>query len=610
VAYGYHSKILFIDLSRQLVKVLRFNEEFYKVYIGGRGVAAKFLIELVGRDVEAFSPDNALIIAAGPLTGTSIPMSSRLHFAFKSPVTHAWGESSMGGSFPYFFKHSGIDALIIKGRSKKPVYIHVEDGNAEIKNAEAFWGLDTYEAEKALIEEAGGKSIARAIVIGPAGENLVKYAVITHGSPKLGIGRGGQAARTGGGAVMGSKNLKGIVVVKSTPPPVADEGKLKEYVGETISNLVKSEKIKNLRKYGTSPMIDLGHELGFLPTYYWSKVTYEYIEKINAESLARILRSPVACMTCPAACGRGVKINIDGEVIEVEGPDYETMYSNGSLCGIKDIKHIVLVNEYADRLGLDTITFGNVYAFAVEACKAGKLELPYKIDYGDYRGMLKLLEDIAFARGDHGKLLGLGVKEVSERIGFEEAVHVKGLEPAGYDPRGLTGMYIAYATSPRGACHLRTMAYVIDVRGLAGPRHKLTHEKVKKIIEWEDWCSMFDSLVLCKFGRDYYSFEEMTKALNVVTGWNVDEEWVRAAGHRITTLVHYYNRGIHNLSREHDKIPGRLFKRTLDGKEPLSRSEFENALKTYYEMRGFNSDGTMNKDVLTKLGVKIGDIVL
>ena len=610
MVHGYHSKILFIDLSRQLIKVLRFNEEFYKVYIGGRGLAAKFLIELVGRDVEAFSPDNVLIIAAGPLTGTPIPMSSRLHFAFKSPVTHAWGESSMGGSFPYFFKHSGIDALIIKGRSKKPVYIHIEDGNAEIKSAENLWGLDTYEAEKALIEEAGGKSIARAIVIGPAGENLVKYAIITHGNPKLGIGRGGQAARTGGGAVMGSKNLKGIVVVKSLSPPVADEGRLNEYVRETINKLVKSEKTKTLRKYGTSSMIDLGHELGFLPTYYWSKVTYEYIEKINAKSLAEILRSPMACMTCPAACGRGVKINIDDNVIEAEGPDYETMYSNGSLSGIRDIKHIVLVNEYADRLGLDTITFGNVYAFAVEAYKAGKLKLPYKIDYGDYHAMLRLLEDIAFAKGDHGKLLGLGVKESSEKIGFKEVVHVKGLEPPGYDPRGLRSMYIAYATSPRGACHLRTMAYVIDIRGLGGPRHMLTPGKIKKIIEWEDWCSMFDSLLLCKFGRDFYSFKEMTKALNAVTGWNVDEKWVRTAGHRITTLVHYYNRGIHNLARNYDVIPSKLFKRSIDGKEPITKSEFENALKTYYEMRGFNADGTMNEDMLLKLGLKIGDIDL
>lgn len=608
--YGYHSKILFIDLTKQSIKVLRFNEEFYKLYIGGRGLGAKFLIELVGKDITAFSPDNVLIIAAGPLTGTPIPMSSRLHFVFKSPVTHAWGESSMGGSFPYFFKHSGIDALIIKGRSRKPVYILIEDGNAKIKSAENIWGLDTYEAEKTLIEEAGGKSLARAIVIGPAGENLVKYAIITHGNPKLGIGRGGQAARTGGGAVMGSKNLKGIVVIKSRPPPLANEEKLEKYVRETINKLLRSEKTKTLRKYGTSPMIDLGQELGFLPTYYWSKVTYEYIDKINAKALAEILRNPMACMTCPAACGRGIKLSIDDKVIETEGPDYETMYSNGSLPGIRDIKHVVLINEYADRLGLDTITFGNVYAYAVEAYKANKLRLPYKIDYGDYQAMLRLLEDIAFARGEHGKLLGLGVKGISERISFEEAVHVKGLEPPGYDPRGLQSMYIAYATSPRGACHLRTMAYMIDIRGLGGPRHMLTTEKIKKIIEWEDWCSLFDSLILCKFGRDFYSFEEMTKALNAVTGWNINVKWIRSAGHRITTLVHYYNRRIHNLVKDHDIVPSKLFKRSTDGKEPISIKEFENALKTYYKMREFNLDGSMNDDILLKLGLKTGDIYL
>lgn len=606
---GYHSRIAFVDLSRGTVKVLEPGEEFYKLYIGGRGVAAKILVELVGRGVDPLSPDNAIVMAVGPLTGTPVPMSSRIHVAFKSPVTGAWGESSMGGSFPYFFKNAGLDALVIKGRSPKPVYLLVEDGRVEIRDAGHVWGADAYEAEEALVEECGGKALARAAVIGPAGENLVRYATVTHGSPRLRIGRGGQAARAGAGAVMGSKNLKGVVAVKGSPAPVADEARLHEYVERVLGRIVGSERQKALRTYGTSAMFDVAQHTGFLPTYYWSSVRYEHYGPVSAEALRSVLKSPVACTMCPAGCGRLVEASVGGLRVETEGPEYETMYAFGSLSGVKDVRQLALLNDLADRLGVDTISFGNVYAFAVEAQRAGRLKLPYRVSYGDHEAMARLMEDVSYGRGEHSKLLALGVAGASRAIGGGvDAVHVKGLEPAGYDPRGLWGMYLAFATSPRGACHLRSMAYMIDIRGLAGPRNTLSARKVEAVVEWEDWCSLFDSLTLCKFGRDFYPFGEMAEALNAVTGWGVDERWVREAGRRITALVHYYNRGVHGMGVESDSLPERWFRECAGGAEPASPEEVRRALAEYYRLRGFREDGTMPREALERLGVRLGDL--
>ena len=593
---GYHSRILVVDLSRGKSFQWSPPEEFYKLYIGGRGIGGRLLAGLVSSDVDPFSPDNVIIFAAGPLTGTRIPMSSRLHVVFKSPATGAWGEASMGGSFPYFMRHAGVDALLVRGRAPRPVYIVVRDGGAEVRSAEHLWGLNAYEAEKALVEEAGGKGEARAAVIGPAGENLVRYAAITHGSLELGIGRGGQAGRTGGGAVMGSKRLKGIVVVKGSPPPIDDEGKVDEYAAEMLRRISRSERAKMLREYGTSAMYNVAQSMKFLPTLYWSRVTYEYFEETDSQALRSILKRPVACMMCPIGCGRHVEARVRGKVVETEGPEYETMYSFGSLSGIKSIAHVALLNDYADRLGLDTISFGNVYAFAVEAQKAGKLELPYRLDYGDHEAMLRLMEDVAHARGEHGKLLGLGVAAAAAKLGVRGAVHVKGVEPSGYDPRGLWSMYLAYATSPRGACHLRAMAYMIDIRGLAGPSRSLDESKVKLFAEWEDWCSLFDSLVLCKFGRDFYGFNEMARALKAVTGWDVDEGWIREAARRITNIAHFYNRGLHGLGANADRLPARWFGSTPDGAKPAGQNDVMGALKTYYRLRGFREDGTMKTE--------------
>ncbi len=605
---GYHSRIIFVDLSRGKTVSWSPFQDFYEKYIGGRGLGVKLLLELTSQDTDPLSPENTLIFAAGPLTGTPVPMSSRLHVVFKSPATRALGESGMGGSFPYYFKHAGIDALVIRGRASKPVYVRIEDSRAEIRSARHVWGLDAYEAERILVEENGGKSMARAAVIGPAGENMVYYACITHGSPELGIGRGGQAGRTGGGAVMGSKNLKAVVVVKNREPPLVDKGAVEEYAREITKKMMNTTRWRMLREYGTSAMINTAQEMGFLPSRYWSRLRCSHYEGINSSALRKILKTPLACITCPAACGRRVEARYKNTLVKTEGPEYETLYALGSLAGLTRIEEIAYINDLLDKLGLDTISFGNIYAFAVEAYMKNLLDTPYKLAYGNIEAMAKLAEDIAYVRGKHSEILSRGVGRAAKQIGFNKPVHVKNLEPPGYDPRTLWSMYLAYATSPRGACHLRSMAYMIDIKRLAGTPASMSEEKIKAFIEWEDWCSLFDSLILCKFGRDFYSFEEMARALRIVTGWDIDEKWIREAGKRVTLLAHYYNRGLHGMGWKYDDIPEKLYSPAEDNGRPIDKHVLENSLERYYSLRGFNTDGTMDSRVMESNNISIGEL--
>ena len=602
--YGYSGRFAIINLSDGSSKIISPQEGLYRKYLGGRGFGGKILIELTGKTTDPLGEDNVVVIATGPLTGTLIPMNSRAHFVFKSPLTGGWGESSMGGSFPCYLKWSGYDALVITGKSEKPVYIHVRPDGIDIEDAKDIWGLDCYEAEKELVSRGGGIGQCRAIVIGPAGENLVRYACVTHGFLELKIGRGGQAGRTGVGAVFGSKKLKGIVVtIEEKSVEVADPEGVRELTRDLVKELVK--KGARLREYGTSAMIDIANAMRFLPTRYWSLTSYTHIGKVSSGAMKEsIVKSVLACTNCPIACGRLSKAKtIIGE-LTIEGPEYETLYVMGPLAQLDSLEHIVLINEYADKLGIDTISLGNVLAFAVEAYKRGALRTPYELGYGDINGYISLIEDIAYQKTQHGKILAQGVREASKALGVEDiAVHVRGLEPPGYDPRGLYSMYVAYFSSPRGACHLRTMAYMIDIRGLAGDPTEASRRKVETVIEWEDWCSLFDSLTLCKFGRDVYSFERMCEVLKVVTGVDYTVEHLKLIARRITTIAHTYERNVLGRGKEYDTIPKRLKITSEDGVKPIDPKDLDSLMKNYYEIRGFTTDGRVSEDTIKELDI-------
>ena len=585
--------MLRVDLSRRSWRVEPIS---FRRFLGGRGLGSWLFYELRGFEADPFSPGNPLIIASGPLGGTRIPMATRAYAVFRSPLTGIFGGSNVGGTLGAVMRYAGVDALAVTGRAERPVYLLVADGKVEFRDASHLWGKDAVETEMELKKEHGRG--AAVLAIGPAGENLVRFASINHEYWR-------QFGRTGGGAVMGYKKLKAVVFVSDrreveVAMPERLEGWLKEFLPQFL------QKTAAYREGGTLRLVDLGNQMGFFPAYYWTRLTLDgwealsWSKKIKPEYFLR----PEACLYCPAACHRPVKSAKLGLVVDLE---YETVYALGGLAAIKDVDAIVKINDLADRLGMDTISLGNVLAFAVVASRAGKL--PVELDWGDGEALSRLAEDIAYRRGV-GDLLAEGVRKAAEALGMPEvAVHVKGLEPAGYDPRVLKGMALGYAIGYRGADHLATMAYALDIAGKAGGAGSLGLEKVRAVAHMEEVAAVMDSLVLCKFGRDAYDaypggrFYEVTAQLLT---WITGEEWraddVKEVGERIVLLDRMLNVEM-GVDARQDDLPPLLKKpaRLEDREVRIDEEELKAALRLYYDLRGWDERGVPRRETVERL---------
>ena len=585
--------MLRVDLSRRSWRVEPIS---FRRFLGGRGLGSWLFYELRGFEADPFSPGNPLIIASGPLGGTRIPMATRAYAVFRSPLTGIFGGSNVGGTLGAVMRYAGVDALAVTGRAERPVYLLVTDGKVEFRDASHLWGKDAVETEMELKKEHGRG--AAVLAIGPAGENLVRFASINHEYWR-------QFGRTGGGAVMGYKKLKAVVFVSDrreveVAMPERLEGWLKEFLPQFL------QKTAAYREGGTLRLVDLGNQMGFFPAYYWTRLTLDgwealsWSKKIKPEYFLR----PEACLYCPAACHRPVKSAKLGLVVDLE---YETVYALGGLAAIKDVDAIVKINDLADRLGMDTISLGNVLAFAVVASRAGKL--PAELDWGDGEALSRLAEDIAYRRGV-GDLLAEGVRKTAEVLGMPEvAVHVKGLEPAGYDPRVLKGMALGYAIGYRGADHLATMAYALDIAGKAGGAGSLGLEKVRAVAHMEEVAAVMDSLVLCKFGRDAYDaypggrFYEVTAQLLT---WITGEEWraddVKEVGERIVLLDRMLNVEM-GVDARQDDLPPLLKKpaRLEDREVRIDEEELKAALRLYYDLRGWDERGVPRRETVERL---------
>ncbi len=580
---GYGGWTLRVNLSKGIIERYPSSERLLKDFIGGKGLGTALLYFELIRGLNPLSPENKLIITTGPITGTSIPLASKCSIHFKSPLTGIYGESQVGGFIGPSLKWCGLDALIVEGAAKEPVYLLVEGDRAEIRNAKHLWGMDTFEAEDALKGELG--SDVEALLIGPAGENLVLFACICHR-------RGRQAGRCGAGAVMGFKKLKAIAVIPARREvEVADEEALNDFLNDLRSRLKEDPVAERLRRYGTPAMVKIANSFQAFPTRYWRKGFFEGYANISAEALTRITVKSVACWNCPYACGKLCEVK-NGRYagVKVEGPEYETIYAFGGLCEIGDIEAIAYLNELCDRLGLDTITAGNVAGFAIEASRSGALKTDFPLDYGNVEAVARLIRLISYRSGI-GDQLANGVAKASKALNLEWlAVHVKGLEPAGYDPRALNSMALAYAVASRGACHLRMLAYLAEMRGLL---ENLTndYEKVRFLVDWEDRFTVYDSLILCRFARDLYDWDELSLMLKAVTGIDSNVERLKLTAQRISSLIRSFNVR-EGLTRRDDTLPQRFFEEpiALEGKT-VDKDRLERMLNAYYELRGWSREG-------------------
>lgn len=578
--YGVNGKVLVIDLSTGDRLIKSIPENAYCKVLGGKGLGTHLLNEYVPGDADPLSEENCLILTVGPLTDSGMFGSNRYGVFSKSPLTGCYAESYSGGNVAPAIKRTGYDAIIVKGKCQQPSYLLISDAEVSINDAGGIWGLDTYRTQDMLLKEVG-KEDARAVVIGPAGENLVRFACIENDYWR-------SAGRTGLGAVMGSKKLKGIVFCGNSRVEFNAPNKLKAYFKNFAQKNKEDKGVKSYKTYGTTALVSLLNSVGGFPTNYWRQGIAPHWKQISGEYfLENFEIKSRSCPPCLMSCGKLTTVRSGSHKgLTVEGPEYETIYAFGGLCNIEKMEDIVYLNDFCDRYGIDTITAGNIVAFALYAAEKKLLELP-----GGSRieQIVQLIESIVHRKGIGAKMAE-GIKAFSADLGLEDAaVHVKGLEPAGYDPRRLKGMGLAYATSARGACHLRATFYKPELAGMIDPQ--TIDGKAQLFVEFEDRLTIFDTLIMCRFYRDIVGWDEIRYLLELTTGHTFTVDELKAMAGDIVTQTRRFNYKC-GLSKKDDKLP-KIFSEQPLGDEgyTLSEDELEKMLTDYYQLRGWDAEG-------------------
>jgi len=593
----YRGRLVKVDLTRKKVLEEEIDQSTLKKFIGGKGLAIKYMMENLDPTVDPLSPDNILFISTGPATGTWLPLASKIGFFFKSPLTGIFGESIMGGNFPAVFRWLGYIGLAIHGRSDKPIYLYLDGEDVEIRDAGEIWGLNTEETEKALMNELG-KDIEVA-EIGPAGERLIRFAAVSHGhGTRM---RESKAGRTGAGAVMGSKNLKAVVLRNPGKPivEVYDEEAVrmhaKKFVEKAVKDPLKSG-VNSYRRYGTPITLSATQANSAIPSKYWEYIETKVYEALDPEALREnFYKSSVACWNCMYSCGKISVVEEDGKYkgIVTKGPEYETIFAFGVLNELDDMKPVIALNLLADRYGVDTIEMGSLISLVIYGYEKGLIELDRPVRFGDVESIYYLFKLTVERRGI-GYDIGEGVKHLSKKYGLEDiAIHVKGLSPPAYDPRSLKGMALSYAVSTRGADHLRTTSYAYEMKGILD-KDDVGEEKVRFLVDVENLFSIHDSMILCRFGRFVYEWDFTIDILNSLTGYGYTRESLTEIANDIHRMIRIFNLKA-GMTPKDDYLPKRLFKeagKKLDGgSKTLTLTEFEYMLKTYYRLRGWSEEG-------------------
>jgi aldehyde:ferredoxin oxidoreductase len=582
---GFYGRILKINLSQKRYEVVPVADAVLSQTLGGKGLATKLLFDFNPPGVDPMAPENCLIFATGPVTGSSIWGSSRYGVFTKSPQTGFYAESYSGGKVPEAIDSAGFDAIVLQGRCDTPTVLVIEPDNVSFHNAGALWGMETYSTEKAVIERFACKDTGYrrpgAVVIGPAAENGIRFSVIKNDTWR-------SAGRTGVGTVMGSKQIKAVLFQGDKQRPLHDPQAVRQFAKKTMAESKTNPGVAAYKSMGTSQMVKIMNMANAFPTGYWEKGTCSHWEKIGADALhTRCAVRPNACAKCLMACGRLTTVKKGRHAgLKIEGPEYETIYAFGGLCMVDSIEEIAYLNDICDRLGMDTITAGNLCSFTMEAVSLGKVD--HAIAPGQVDAIADLLEKISKKEGI-GAVLAEGIRHAAREWGMEDiAVHVKGMEPAGYDPRTLKGMGLAYATSDRGACHLRATFYKPELSGMIAPDQ--IEGKAEMFIDFEDRLTLFDTLILCRFYRDMYPWESLTEIMHAVTGLHMDKGALGEKAAGISTLVRHFNLR-EGLTLEDDKLPRKLHCRLTDSGNVIREQDLERMRRDYYRLRGWDATG-------------------
>jgi len=615
--HGYHNRVAWIDLSRRQVELRPFEAGDAENFIGGGMMGAAILARLTDGRTDPLGPENPLIFMTGPFTATQVPSGSRFAVVAMSPLTGIFGESVCGGGFGFQLKRSGIDGIVLTGVSDKPVVIVVDGEKISFRDSADLWGKDYYDADEAMKGEYGKGTVTA--MIGPAGENLVPLSCICSNGRHTRV-----AGRTGMGAVMGSKKLKGIAVMggHSVDIPLADADGLKASTRETVPGY--QERLGPWAVNGTPNAVQFFERVGNLPINNWRDARNPRIGETTtgASIYDSIQVKRAGCKRCPVICGRTVEVEGGEYATEgvVEGPEYETLALFGANQLVDDVNAIAKANELCNRLGLDTMSTAGVIAFANECWEKGVLTKAdtggLELGFGKGVPILALIRRIAAAEDDISRALGGGSRHAASAFGGESdeyAVQCKGLEFPAHDPRYSWGQALSYATGPRGACHLSSLAGSwetgedpIPELGYPEPHPAQEREgKAEFTIKTQNLMNVLDSLVVCKFSmfRQGASVTNFIDWYNLITGRGIDLDGLMACGDRGFTLKRMINNRT-GITRKDDILPPRM--RTLKrvGEDVnLDVPPLAPMLSDYYELRGWTEEGRPNPETVKRLGL-------
>ncbi len=605
--------ITFIDLSKKTVRKEDLPKDWQEEYWGGRGLNDRLLYELTDEMTDPEGPDNPLIFSTGPLTGTMVPTNGRYAVSSLSPLTGILGDGNAAGFFASELKSAGVDSLVVTGKAKEPVYLWIYDGSVKICSANHLWGKDTWDATAALKKERGTE--IEAAVIGPAGENKVPFATIMNNSKRA-------VGRTGMGAVMGSKNLKALAVKGTRPIEIADPAAHRKIIEEMIAYIRRSFGYPLRSKYGTTVITDVYMRMGTLPINNAQSAYDERTENLKAEKFLPYTTSIKSCFACPIHCSRYTKVHDPStrEEVRGEGPEFETIAALGVRCGNFDLPSLLRMNHASNRLGVDTISMGGVISFLMECYQKSLITSKhldgFELNWGNSKAMESLIEKVAFRQGC-GSWLSKGVKELSKEIpGSEDfAIHVKGLEPAEQEPRGMKAWGLGWAVSSRGGDHLRAFPLAETTWSKKEALRQFGHEEAAdplsykgkgKLVKWsEEISALCDSLILCKFSVMAMAIpiETVSKAMGTVLGETVTAKDLQRTGERIVNLERMFNARF-GIDKKQDRLPERFKQPLHEGAAKGEVFELSDMLNDYYQARGWDKDtGLPTESTLDSLGL-------
>lgn len=605
--HGWHGRLLRVDLTHQEVSIETIAPKVLKDYIGGRGLAIRYLYDEVDPQVDPFAPENKLIFATGPLTATTAPTGNRYMVITKSPLTGALAHSNSGGDFPTWMKRTGFDMFIFEGRAASPVYVWVNEDEVEIRPAGHIWGKEVPETTAILLAETTPE--AKAACIGPAGENLALMAGIMNDKDRA-------AARSGVGAVMGSKNLKGVVAMGKKNPAFYDDAGMRALSVELSKEVgVDIKKGSNLRIYGTAYVPQVTNALGILPTRNFQTGVFEGADKIDGVALKNsYLITHKPCYRCPISCGRLTEVPEGKYAGKGEGPEYETIASLGTACGLDNLAGLLKANYRCNELGLDTISTGLTISAAMEMYEKGIItdeQTGMPLRFGDADAVIEMVNRIGYRQG-FGDVLAEGSYRLGERYDHPEmSVTARKQEFPGYDPRGSQGMGLLYATSNKGASHMEGDVAYEEVFGVPVKADPLsTDGKAELVARFQDAFALIDSGGVCVFFAIRYAFtkemmvwpDRLSQLLNLTTGANYTPDEALQAAERVYTLERMFLLKA-GSGPEQDTLSPRLLNEPLpEGPAKGRVVDLDKMLPEYYAWRNWPG-GIPAPEKLASLGL-------